>query len=136
VRMRSRKPCVLDRRRLFGWNVRLLTCTSPRWYVHGKGCTRTPPGTRSEPARAALRARRNCLLSSLDTVRRRADQGQTKPFSTGCGQLLWTRRASHQACDSGATRPRVPLSTAVDGSLPVGPRPAPRGTARTAARRW
>jgi hypothetical protein len=27
VRMRSRKPCVLARRRLFGWNVRLLTRT-------------------------------------------------------------------------------------------------------------
>jgi hypothetical protein len=25
VRMRSRKPCFLERRRLFGWNVRLLT---------------------------------------------------------------------------------------------------------------
>jgi len=25
--MRSRKPCVLARRRLFGWNVRLLTVT-------------------------------------------------------------------------------------------------------------
>jgi hypothetical protein len=25
VRIRSRKPCVLWRRRLFGWNVRLLT---------------------------------------------------------------------------------------------------------------
>ena len=28
VRMRSRKPCVLARRRLFGWNVRLLTGNS------------------------------------------------------------------------------------------------------------
>jgi hypothetical protein len=27
VRMRSRNPCVLARRRLFGWNVRLLTGT-------------------------------------------------------------------------------------------------------------
>jgi hypothetical protein len=27
VRMRSRKPCVFARRRLFGWNVRLLTRT-------------------------------------------------------------------------------------------------------------
>jgi hypothetical protein len=27
VRMRSRKPCVFARRRLFGWNVRLLTGT-------------------------------------------------------------------------------------------------------------
>jgi hypothetical protein len=25
--MRSRKPCVFARRRLFGWNVRLLTTT-------------------------------------------------------------------------------------------------------------
>jgi hypothetical protein len=25
VRMRRRKPCFLARRRLFGWNVRLLT---------------------------------------------------------------------------------------------------------------
>jgi hypothetical protein len=25
VRMRSRNPCVFARRRLFGWNVRLLT---------------------------------------------------------------------------------------------------------------
>jgi len=30
VRMRSRKPCVLARRRLFGWNVRLLT-GAPDW---------------------------------------------------------------------------------------------------------
>ena len=30
VRMRSRKPCVLARRRLFGWNVRLLT-GAPGW---------------------------------------------------------------------------------------------------------
>src|SRR5580700_9891214 len=27
VRIRSRKPCVFARRRLFGWNVRLLTGT-------------------------------------------------------------------------------------------------------------
>jgi hypothetical protein len=32
VRMRSRKPCVLARRRLFGWNVRLLTGTPVGWY--------------------------------------------------------------------------------------------------------
>jgi hypothetical protein len=30
VRMRSRNPCVLARRRLFGWNVRLLTGTPGR----------------------------------------------------------------------------------------------------------
>jgi len=35
VRMRSRKPCVLARRRLFGWKVRLLTCTSPHSRLQG-----------------------------------------------------------------------------------------------------
>jgi len=30
VRLRNRKPCVLARRRLFGWKVRLLTVVSPR----------------------------------------------------------------------------------------------------------
>src|SRR6478736_5833943 len=29
VRMRRRKPCFLARRRLFGWNVRLLMVISP-----------------------------------------------------------------------------------------------------------
>lgn len=33
VRMRSRNPCVLARRRLFGWNVRLLTGTPGRRVV-------------------------------------------------------------------------------------------------------
>ncbi len=33
VRMRSRKPCVLARRRLFGWNVRLLTGAPGRGIV-------------------------------------------------------------------------------------------------------
>jgi hypothetical protein len=105
VRMRSRKPCVLARRRLFGWNVRLLTCTSPRWYVRGKGCTRTPPGTRSEPARAALRARRNCLLSSLDTVRRRADQGQTRPCPRAVDNFCGRATPSHQGRDAAGRRP-------------------------------
>jgi len=35
VRMRSRKPCVLARRRLFGWNVRLLTGAPGRDHVAG-----------------------------------------------------------------------------------------------------
>jgi hypothetical protein len=38
VRMRSRNPCVLARRRLFGWNVRLLTGT-PRGGGNAAGTT-------------------------------------------------------------------------------------------------
>jgi hypothetical protein len=36
VRMRSRNPCVLARRRLFGWNVRLLTGTPGRRVLVGR----------------------------------------------------------------------------------------------------
>jgi hypothetical protein len=37
VRMRSRKPCVLARRRLFGWNVRLLTGAPGKGIVTTRG---------------------------------------------------------------------------------------------------
>jgi hypothetical protein len=40
VRMRSRNPCVFARRRLFGWNVRLLTWDS-RWTGRGRCGHRT-----------------------------------------------------------------------------------------------
>jgi hypothetical protein len=43
VRIRSRKPWVLDRRRLFGWNVRLLTRYS---YGHDSAGARGAGGTR------------------------------------------------------------------------------------------
>jgi hypothetical protein len=45
VRMRSRKPCVFARRRLFGWNVRLLTGTPGR----GRSCA----GTRDDRVRVS-----------------------------------------------------------------------------------
>jgi hypothetical protein len=38
VRIRRRKPCVLARRRLLGWNVRLLTRGLPDWW---RSCMRT-----------------------------------------------------------------------------------------------
>jgi hypothetical protein len=41
VRMRSRNPCVLARRRLFGWNVRLLTGDS-RYGCTNKAATPVP----------------------------------------------------------------------------------------------
>jgi hypothetical protein len=49
VRIRSRKPWVLDRRRLFGWNVRLLTrysydTTSVVVHPPAGGCTRGAGG--------------------------------------------------------------------------------------------
>jgi hypothetical protein len=61
VRIRSRKPCVLCRRRLFGWNVRLLTSRLQdriRWAPTG-GHLRRGPRPRAlvrngPPARAHL----------------------------------------------------------------------------------
>lgn len=67
VRMRSRKPCVLARRRLFGWNVRLLT---------GGSDSRGDPV--STPAVGALQACRTAA-EEVDrrTVRPVAPSGQT-----------------------------------------------------------
>jgi len=62
VRMRSRKPCVLARRRLFGWNVRLLTGTPGQGSCRGHARTargsrihhRLPSGTPPFASRAPL----------------------------------------------------------------------------------
>jgi hypothetical protein len=69
VRMRSRKPCVLARRRLFGWNVRLLTGDSR------SGAFIAMPG----PARGRASARQNRpgKLGPF-TVRAAVTTGQTK----------------------------------------------------------
>lgn len=48
VRMRSRNPCVLARRRLFGWNVRLLTGTPGGRFLT---CTGRSRGRRPRRAR-------------------------------------------------------------------------------------
>src|SRR5687767_1564611 len=50
VRIRSRKPWVLDRRRLFGWNVRLLTRDS-----HYDDGAHPPVGGPQGPVRTAPR---------------------------------------------------------------------------------
>jgi hypothetical protein len=52
VRMRSRKPWVLARRRLFGWKVRLLTTAPQQGQVrqHRRGeVGRSPPATTERP---------------------------------------------------------------------------------------
>jgi hypothetical protein len=63
-----------------------------------------------EPARARLRARSDCRLSSLDTVRRGADQGQTNARP----------RAVDNVCG------RTPSGQVPAGTALRGPRPAPR----------
>jgi hypothetical protein len=127
--MRSRKPCVLARRRLFGWKVRLLTCTSLHSRLQG---FRNPERWQLTGRSPGLRARRCWQLSSLATVRRRDDQGQTGPSSTGCGQLLWRRRPLRAAPSAPALRPRARRPQLCPGTAPFLARPVahpppPRG---------
>lgn len=50
VRMRSRNPWVRDRRRLFGWKVRLLTAGSPEyWLVKSTLSPSRPDGAQDSP---------------------------------------------------------------------------------------
>ena len=74
VRMRSRKPWVLDRRRLFGWNVRLLTRCS-----HYDDGAHPPVGgpRRVGAGGAALRTRR---LVSADRPHRSAGRPVRGPL--------------------------------------------------------
>ena len=48
VRMRSRKPCVFARRRLFGWNVRLLTGAPDEGIVTTRGRSDVRPADSSQ----------------------------------------------------------------------------------------
>jgi hypothetical protein len=71
VRMRSRNPCVLARRRLFGWNVRLLTGDS-RYGCADKTDAHMRP---RRPSRSTLNWHR--VWPDLRTLRGRAAAGQT-----------------------------------------------------------
>jgi hypothetical protein len=52
VRMRSRNPCVLARRRLFGWNVRLLTGGSTYGVITGSRAARRASAQRTAQGKA------------------------------------------------------------------------------------
>ena len=99
VRMRSRKPCVLARRRLFGWNVRLLTGGSTYGFITGS------PAARRASARQTARESVGSV-HGMRTSNHRSNQwccatepadstGRGKgrllnakwPASLGCGQL-------------------------------------------------
>jgi hypothetical protein len=136
--MRSRKPCVLARRRLFGWKVRLLTCTSPRSRPLGKKGSTRSPGTKLS---AGLRRPQGTVHlpavkphhgtsgarpgSNRSAPARERDDGTNRgvdrlgsTFSTGCGQPLWTeirpsrlaRRARTSPCGGRHRAPVHPRS--------------------------
>ena len=91
VRMRSRKPCVFARRRLFGWKVRLLTVGLQDWSAQASGdqmCSRRGPSgprptTRGPPDSAAScdHGGRNVAAQDPVTVRIGTRHGQTRPRS-------------------------------------------------------
>jgi hypothetical protein len=68
VRIRSRKPCVFARRRLFGWKVRLLTSDS---IVRLFDTSRTwPPGRGLQRARRSRSRTAGCAGSSAQSQQR------------------------------------------------------------------
>jgi hypothetical protein len=98
VRMRSRKPWVLARRRLFGWKVRLLT----RGLQDAQDGSDHPRGRGASPdQRTGTTPRWACGSGQgqldLATVRAGATEGQTTtsdgtsmPFWRGVTHSLWT----------------------------------------------
>lgn len=89
VRIRRRKPWVLARRRLLGWNVRLLTrglpdrraCGARHAYAHRLSVVSSPDGRRSTgPTRTARRGQAAATVARDDrvTVRAWPARGQTR----------------------------------------------------------
>jgi hypothetical protein len=104
VRMRSRKPCVLARRRLFGWKVRLLTAGLHRRSTSSsvRSCRRGRASPSSAPTDHRARSRAGSQPSggsgtsaahSTTTVRSPAPPGQTCYWpSRSRGEPLSLRR--------------------------------------------
>ena len=74
VRMRSRKPWVLARRRLLGWNVRLDTRGSEVWRAAGRG--RPPLGRYEKQVLRVLLSDKAQPAAPYGTTR---DRGWVKP---------------------------------------------------------
>lgn len=98
VRIRSRKPCTLARRRLFGWNVRLLTGTPGR----SGGCfqiksghatraaSRSPDisqGSTAEATWVSLLTVRGILLKVKLNPQHRDFHNVSASDDLGCGKL-------------------------------------------------
>jgi hypothetical protein len=69
VRMRSRNPCVLARRRLFGWNVRLLTGGSTFGRGGGVGTTGVITGSRAARRASAQQTAQGKAFESVHVTR-------------------------------------------------------------------
>ena len=100
VRIRSRKPCVLARRRLFGWNVRLLTRISHGdWlFSQDERCSR---------GAASLAAR----LPTPATSETRAQLTQWSALCHGTG--------GRQARSNPRSRPKIAQTPARQGDTPT-----------------
>jgi hypothetical protein len=97
VRIRRRKPCFLCRRRLFGWNVRLLTGMTPVTRDHDvdKSTGRSVLGASclplEKPGSSGSAARNGRFNTDRSTVRGRLWTGQTSrphSFPQPCGRIM------------------------------------------------
>src|SRR4051794_23065991 len=105
VRIRSRKPWVLDRRRLFGWNVRLLT----RYSYDTTSAVAAPPA--GGAARGSGRA--GADAAPMDPGKLVTADGtripQQAPARRGRGRPGWQH----------GNRPQTPTSIAEESRLPT-----------------
>jgi hypothetical protein len=110
VRMRSLNPCVLARRRLFGWNVRLLTET---------------PDTRHRSSAPTIRRHHHGVTNRWDKVSAHARTILGQRRITGGVQSQTSERYAHNRVQSNLWGPREP-----NGAAPPGPTSDPaRNTA-------
>jgi hypothetical protein len=91
VRIRSRKPWVLARRRLFGWKVRLLTSKLRLQYDVSR---RTTSEDNVQGHRAARRHLIRTRRSNRSTLRRAAMQVNYTVGGTPAGETTATRKDS------------------------------------------
>ena len=109
VRMRSRKPCVFARRRLFGWNVRLLTGTPGKgsdegtrdYRVRYRNQHRLPPGTPLFGRRAPLPRLR--LWKAILPRLRQSRCAAGKPRAQHVDSSVDRERGSRRGCEGSAT---------------------------------
>jgi hypothetical protein len=121
VRMRSRKPCVFARRRLFGWNVRLLTGTPGKgsdagtrdYRVRSRNQPRLPPGTTAFSTRAPLPRLRlwKAILPRLRQSRCAAGQPRAQRVDSSVDRERGSRRGCEGSATGGEFRPGGNLGT-------------------------
>jgi hypothetical protein len=128
VRIRSRKPCVLARRRLFGWKVRLLTVGLQNRRLHADELAKRrsgwSQGATCSPDLEASHAAENAAAQP-STVRIAPGTGQTRTGRGGRARTVRSRIKETNGLPPGS-RKDTPKPIVVHHSTLLGSRTVPR----------